>query len=429
MSAGRLTKMLLGAVGVLAVIVGVAIAVALTYDFRPIIGGYLADALGGRVRVGALAIRWGNPIRMELKDVHLVNAAWDTGRDLLRVDNAVAELAPWPLLHGEVEYRSLHVEGASLLLERGPDRRGNWKHADRASAAWVGRALVPLGRTSFPTLIDFTLHNGTFTYRGSSGTPIKLQMDTLTINTPAAAQPVRLVLDGAYNGMAAKLVATTDPFTVMRNASIPWKAIIKIQTATSTADFDGSTMDPLNFDDITGSLRIEAHSLGDVLAIFGASALPTPPFQAVGALGRKGNAWQWADLNGKIGGDAFSGGLGLNEGVGANPDAIAFALTFPQLDARVLRGGWNVAGLQGTPLQVEAHPGATVDGRINAGQLKFGGHRRTYCQQVVGRELKPPSPDTNIAERIRADDGHRAASAAHAPPAIRQDAGRLPSGM
>jgi hypothetical protein len=48
-------------------------------------------------------------------------------------------------------------------------------------------ALVPLGRTSFPTLIDFTLHNGTFTYGGSSGAPIKLQMETLTINTRSDA--------------------------------------------------------------------------------------------------------------------------------------------------------------------------------------------------------------------------------------------------
>jgi len=38
------------------------------------------------------------------------------------------------------------------------------------------------------------------------------------------------------------------------------------------------------------------------------------------------------------------------------------AVPFSQPDARVLSGGWNVAGLQNTPLQVEVYPGATVDG-------------------------------------------------------------------
>lgn len=371
MSAARLAKILLGMVAALAVTVAVSIVLMITLDFRPIVGWYLADAFGGRVRIGALAIRWGNPIALDLKDVHVVNDTWDTGRDLLRFDNAVADVALWPLLHGVVEYRALHVNGASLVLERGPDRRGNWKHVDTDTAALSGRAFFH--RTSFPTLIDFTLHNGTFTYHGSSnGTPITLQLDTLTINAPAEDQPVKVVADGIYNGMAAKLTATTDPFTVMRNASMPWKTVFRIETATSTADFDGSMTDPLNFDGVSGSLRIDAHSLGDVLVVFGAPALVTPPSQAVGALSRHGNAWQWAGLNGKMGGDALSGGLNLTEGVGANPDAVAFALTFPQLDAKALSGGWNVAGLQGMPLQVEAHPGTTVDGRINAGQLKYG---------------------------------------------------------
>ncbi len=371
MPGGRLTKIVLGAVAALAVIVGIAITVLLTYDFRPFVGSYLTDVLGGRVRIGTLVIRWGNPIGMDLKDVHLVDASWDTGRDLLRIDSAVAELAPWSLLRGAIEYRSLHIDGASLLLERGPGRQGNWKHRGVASAAPTGSEVVPLRRTSFPTLIDFSLHNGSFTYRGS-GTPLKLQIDTLTIKTSAEDQPVGVVLDGAYNGMPAKLMATTDPFMVMRNASVPWKAIVKIQTATSTADFEGGMMDPLNFDDVTGSLRLEAHSLADVLTIFGAPAFPTPPIQAVGALTRNGNAWQWANLNGKVGADAFTGGLGLNEGVGENPDAIAFALTFPQLDGKALSNTWTVTGPQGTPLQIEAHPGATIDGRINAGQFKFG---------------------------------------------------------
>jgi uncharacterized protein involved in outer membrane biogenesis len=371
-SARRVAKILLGAAAVLAVIAGGAIVLLTTLDPRPIVEWYIADALGGHVTIGAVAVRWGNPVAVELQGLHLANAPWSTERDLLRVDSAAAEVAPWPLLHGVLEFRTLQIDGASLLLERGPGRLGNWKFRHSESVARSPQAAASNGRARFPTLIDFTLRNGTFTYRTSSGAPLRLQIDALTISSPADDQPVSLVLDGAYNGTAAKLTATTDSFTVMRNASVPLKALFKIETATSTTDFDGSMTDPLNFDGVSGSLKIDAHSLGDVLTIFGAPALVTPPFQAAGALGRKGNAWQWAGLNGKLGGDEFSGRLALDEGEGGNPDAITLALAFPKLDAKALSGGWGVAGLHGRNLQVDPHPGETIDAAITAGQLKYG---------------------------------------------------------
>jgi uncharacterized protein involved in outer membrane biogenesis len=391
MSTRRCAKILLGVVAALAVIAGGAAVLLTTLDPRPLVEWYLADALGTHVTMDALAIRWGSPVAVEVKGLRIANAPWAKQRDLLRVDNAAAEIAPGPLLHGVLEFRTLKIDGASLLLERGPGRRGNWKFNRSESAAPSSPAAVPNKRVWFPTLIDFTLRNGTFTYRATSGTVLTLRIDTLTINSPSNDRPVSLVLDGAYNDTAGTISATTDSFTIMRNASMPLHALFKIETATTTTDFDGSMTDPLNFDGVTGHLQIVAHSLGDVLTIFGAPAVVTPPFQAAGALGRTGNAWRWEGLSGKLGGDEFSGRLALDEGEVGNPDAVTTALAFPHLDAKALSSGWGVAGLHGTKLQVDPHPGTTVDATITAGQLKYG---TTVLTNFSGRVRSMPGEVT-----------------------------------
>ena len=372
MSTARVARTLLSALVVLAVVAGGAMALLTTLGLRPVVAWCISSALGGHVTIEDLAIRWGSPITVELKGLHLANAAWAKQRDLLSVDSAVAQVATWPLLRGVLELRSLKIDGASLLLERGPGRLGNWKFSRPGSAPPSRQVAASDERAWFPTLIDATLRNSTFTFRTSSGTPLRLQLDVLTISSPADDQPVSVALDGSYNGTAAKLTATTDSFKVMRNASVPLKAAFRIETATSTTEFDGNMTDPLNFDGVTGSVRSDAHSLGDVLTIFGAPALVTPPFHAAGAFNRKATAWQWTDVNGKLGNDEFSARLALDEADAVNPDAITLALAFTQLDAKALSSGWDAGGLHGRNLQPDAHPGETIDAAITAGQLKYG---------------------------------------------------------
>ena len=372
MSGSTAKKVLLVGLAIVVVVVAGAAVVVSTLDLRSIAEQRLARSLERRVTIGSLNVRWGIPIGVDVKGVSIANAEWGTQPDMLRIDSAVGEIAPWPLLHGVLEFPTLRISGAAIVLERGPHRERSWRPASKQNAQPPTDEQPSSGRARFPTLLDFALQNGSLAYRTSHGKTLQLQMNSLAINSPGVDQPVQVALDGAYNGTAAKLSGTTDSFAVMRTTTAPFKTTFKIETADATADFDGTMLDPLNFDEATGTLRIDAKTLGDVLKIFGLQMPAKPAFQGAGDLSRKGDAWQWADMKGKLGPNQFSGRLALTEATPPNPDGLTLALAFPTLDAKTLVSG-STGNLRTTSLEVDAQPDMTIDAAVTAAQLRDGG--------------------------------------------------------
>src|SRR5690606_20602013 len=79
-------------------------------------------ATGRDAGIAALDVDWGWPPRVLLSGVSLANADWGADRPMLVARRIAFDLAPGPLLRGELVLPRLELDRPDLLLER--DREG-----------------------------------------------------------------------------------------------------------------------------------------------------------------------------------------------------------------------------------------------------------------------------------------------------------------
>jgi uncharacterized protein involved in outer membrane biogenesis len=355
-----------------------------TADLRPWIESKASDSLGRSVRIGGLAIGWGDPLKLEIHDLRIANAPWGSRPDMATVDRIAATVDVWPLLHGVIRYERLETSRPDILLERGPDGSGNWKFPGAGQSSGGGFALVPKDRTQFPTLLDFALDGGRVTYITGSGKRLEIALDHVLIDTQGDDQPVTVNADGGYNGIPARLQATTQSFATLRDAAVPFGMDFALANDDGQIAFHGTAMLPLDFDGVDGALTIDMQRVATLLQAFGAD-VPAPFAAALaGALARNGDHWRLRNARGELAANPFTGALTLDEGPRGGSDKIDLDVAFGKLLADALLpkpaagGGQAGSGKPGgdamqSPLSTPAPQAPEVTARFSAKQLTFRG--------------------------------------------------------
>lgn len=376
MSRKRVLTVILGLVGAVVALAVGAIVLLVTIDLRPLIERYATAALDRRLSIGMLRIGWGNPLAIELRDLRLANAPWGSEPDLVRIESLSAEIDPWSLLGGVRRFRKLEIVKPSIILERNADGTGNWRFKGAGSPSPSGFAIVPKNRAQIPTLMEFRLREGDVGYRTSDGAVLRVVLHGATLRSAGDDQPITLALDGAYNDTPAQVSAELQSFAVLRNGSVPFGAAFSVSTASSTVDFKGTLTEPLDFDGVQGPLAIEGRDLGGLLKIISMEIAAAFPVSVSGVLQHTGDNWRLSDAEGKLGADAFTGAVALQEGARAKPDDVALALDFAQLDAsQLLTGGGTVAAFGMLSLRLDGKHATNIDASIKATRLDYGAIR------------------------------------------------------
>lgn len=322
---------------VLATVLGVAIlatgGLALwlyNADLKPIFERHASDELQRRVSIGKLTVGWGDPLAIEFGDLRIANASWGSAPDMVRIGHLSALLDLPSLLRGVLRYENLRIEDATIHLERDPAGAGNWEFGGDGLGGTL--AIVPKNREQFPTLIDFALARGLVAYRTSSGQILRIALDRVLARTDGETAPIALHGEGAYNDVAATFDALTQSATLLREAGKPFGVEFTLAGDDATIAFDGTTMEPLDFDGVRGPLTLEARSLYGLLTVLGADAKANLPFALAGALTREGDDWSLAEAAGKLGDDAFAGTLALTEGGRGEADDFTVDLGMKTID-------------------------------------------------------------------------------------------------
>jgi hypothetical protein len=116
-----------------------------------------------------------------------------------------------------------------------------WKVGGQGAKSQGGLALVPGNRSQFPTLLDFVVENGRIVYRNAKKKEIEISITHGTIASPAEYTPVRLVVDGTYNGLTARVTASDmDSFQALRDASKPYKGSVDLIAERIGLHFNGT---------------------------------------------------------------------------------------------------------------------------------------------------------------------------------------------
>jgi uncharacterized protein involved in outer membrane biogenesis len=358
------------------VLLGAAGGLALTrLDWKPLIESRGSHSLERELRIGSLSIAWGmNPV-VELRDLALSNAAWGSEPEMLRIARASGQVELWPLLRGRLRYRRLTVDGLKLLLERSPDGRGNWQFGKGHSSPDTGGgpALIPANRQQFPTLLKAVLDKGEVRYKTSSGALLKVDLASLTVRSDGDTQPVFLAADGAYNGTPINLVGETASFEVMRDATLPYAANLSLASRSAVVDFQGSMMEPLDFEGVRGRLTGRAGALTDLLRAFGSDIAIKERMELDGLFARTGDRWTLTEANARLADSRLKGSVMLREHGRHEPDEISLDLNADTLDVDRLTKSFKESKGGDPALTLADDIDTRLAMRLSAGQVRYNG--------------------------------------------------------
>nr|WP_298685114.1 AsmA family protein [uncultured Dongia sp.] len=375
----RIIYLLLGFLAVLLLVLLGGTIWLTNADLKPWAEKAASDALGRKVVAAELEITWGNPLHVELANLSLANASWGSVPEMITLKSFSADVDPWSLWQGIPLYHHLRAEGLRVVLERDEQGVGNWKFGDpsssESSAKEGGFALIPKNRTQFPTLLDMVMKDALITYRTYSGNILRIQLDNVAIQSESDDTPVTLKASGAYNNTSLILDAKTQSFIVLRDGGTPFGTILNLAGRTAKLDFDGTMMEPLDFDGVDGSLKLNAAELDNLLASFGAEMLADYPLLVGGHLTRQGDHWELTKTKGRIADNDFTGTLILDEGSKGAPDSIATDLAFGTLDLNQLiveDPNAKQQSVMDMRLLAPQDAGVNLDAKLTAAQLAYG---------------------------------------------------------
>lgn len=329
-------------------------------DLRPLVERQVTKALGRKVSLGGFDIIWGDPLGVEVRDLTIANAPWGNDPEMIRLGHLSARIDVAPLLKGVLRYEKLRIADLKVVLERDQDGTGNWKYGGNSG----GLGLVPKTRAQFPTLIDFAGERGLITYRTRGGRILGIRLDRVAIASPDEYSPVALQAAGAYDAgtgqdVTIRLDATTEPYFILHDDSTPFGARFILLGKDTEIAFDGTLMEPLDFEGVRGKFSLTAKTLNDLMAASGVPQKVALPLLLVGDLVRYGDYWSLNEARGRLSRASFTGKLELLEGRPAGgkvaPDDIAVALDFGTVDVDPLLAGFGGAR-DGKPLAIALRP-------------------------------------------------------------------------
>ena len=346
-------------------------------DLKPLVEREASESLGRTVSFGSFQVRWGDPLHVDFTDLAIANAPWGSKPEMVRIGKFSAQLEVGPLLHGVLHYRQLRISDVAVVLERDPAGIGNWKFGGSAGSGGLG--LVPKNRTQFPTLIDFAGERALITYRTRSGNILGIRLDRVAISSPDEETAVQLLAEGAYNDVPARIDATTESYTVLRDDDVPFGTRFTLAGPDTDIAFDGTMQEPLDFEGVRGELTIEARTLDDLIAAMGGKAKADLPLTVAGILVHNGDHWSLDAAKGRLQQSDFSGTLALVEGKPRQPDDIALDLGFSDLDVDALAAPFSktksATKLDALPLHPDGlrEVNASVD--LTVGNLAIAGRK------------------------------------------------------
>jgi AsmA family protein len=121
-----LLALVLVVVAAVAALAVVAIFVIDPDDYRAEIAKELESLTGRKVTFSSLDLSISLHPGLVVNDVTFANADWGSRKDMASIKRLELEAALMPLFHGELQFQSIGIDGADVILETNKDGKGNW---------------------------------------------------------------------------------------------------------------------------------------------------------------------------------------------------------------------------------------------------------------------------------------------------------------
>ena len=360
------------------------------------------DATGRKLAIaGNLGLELLPRPRLVARTVSLGNAPDGSEPEMIQVGRLEARLAPWPLLAGRFELRSLDLIQPTILLERLPDGSGNWEsviqHLSRPGRQ--GRLQLALERVG--------IARGTAIYRSTGGTERRLEGIDATL-TQSALGPISIAGSG-------KLGETPLRFeTNLASASGEGPLRVLLSGGEGEVEVTGILHRGDSFA-FQGKLRLKTPSAARSLAALALANAPLPAgldqrFAAEAELNLKGARLEASGLRLEFGGAVAGGKAELN----FDSRKAALDLAMSRLDLDAWPKDNTDASWPAPPLPDDWSAGARLSIEALVWQAGIIGQVRAAARLEGGRiaideakALLPGGSDVSVVAALEPADGGR----------------------
>ena len=228
--------------------------------------------------------------------IRLGNVQGGSQPQMVEIGKTAVQIGLWSLISGPPDVRSFELRDAILLLEHGPDGKGNWVMGAPAAEDETDEEE---GAVGVPVVIrSAQLHNVRLIYREAKKPDRVVQLDKLSI---AQGQEELLALDGhgKVNAFPLSLKGEVGPLKSLLSAR-DMRLAMQMSLGKLALDVKGviGRLDPLDGADLT--LKVEQPEVGAVLKALDLPVIATGPVQVDTRLKDAGALTQ-LDLNLTVG--------------------------------------------------------------------------------------------------------------------------------
>lgn len=289
-------------------IVGAALIVLiLLWDwnwFKRPIERYVQAKTGREFHIdGNLDVDLGRMTRVSADGLRLGNADWSKEKEMAKTDRLAFAFALWPaIFKRDFRVPELRLSKPVVLLEKGPDGRGNWVFKDQEDS-----------RGKQPEFRSLWIDDGQLRFVDAKGkTDIDISVDSEARGKGNGGPPILVKGKGHWKGSAFTLQGRGESPLDLRNADEPYRIDVRAAAGTTKAHASGTLLDPLRMRDFDLKLSMDGQNMDDLYPLLGLALPPTPPYSLNGHFTRKINSptsstWKYDGLDGKVGDSDLAG--------------------------------------------------------------------------------------------------------------------------
>jgi len=265
---------------------------------------YVSDKTGRHFAITRhLDVRLGRTATVVADGIEFANPEWAKDPYLVKAEKAEIGIRLWPLLSQKIVLPSIVLQKPEIGLQMEPDGRRTWAFgkdtSDTSTTPDIGHLLVDQGKLHFLASdkgADITVAFG-----------IDQQVDR---DVPGA-MPFSFDAKGTWKKQAFAASGRTGSLLQLSPGAqtAPFPVELKASAGQTRLAAKGSIGNLTTLDGIQTDAQIQGQNLADLYQLIGVVLPDTPPYALKGRLSKQGDAWDVADMQGKLGSSDLGGHL------------------------------------------------------------------------------------------------------------------------
>ena len=299
---------------VIVVLLSAVLVIVTTYDYnklKPQIESAFKEATGRELTLkGKLNLEVGLNPTLVVTDAALQNAPWGSRREMAEIKRFEVQLSLIPLVFRHLDVRRLVLVNPDILVETSPSGESNLDFLTKMSAGTAKKESPQANKVRL-TVNEIDIKDCHLTYsNGKTKAAYVVILKRFDASAPSADRPLKLSLDGSYNGKPFNVSGNVVPLASLSDTSRPWPFNLTMSIAGATASLDGTIRDLMGLRGLNMKVKAKSSDAGQMGELLGEPIPVRGPLEmSCRITDPRPKVYEIADLDVKAAGSDVSGSL------------------------------------------------------------------------------------------------------------------------